>query len=112
MEEVHPGASPSSAQEPITNAEPSAAEMRAQIQEMVAVCRQIDAEWATGHRDMMRANTWALAGDVKKLFEAILAEDAGAFYAAAQQTREHAFRATIHGRNWRNGVPVASKAEA
>lgn len=75
--------------------------MRAEIGKLVEISKSIDEAWKAGDRSMMAAAVWSLSDATQKMFAALQAQDGAAFFAAAENARERAFSAVIHGRNWR-----------
>lgn len=83
-------------------------EIKQMMADMVAVKRAIDAEWAAGKRDMMRATTAGLADDVMRLWRAIEADDPNAFKVASSEASDHARSLVFHASAWLRQSRAAS----
>lgn len=78
---------------------------------LMAIKRKIEAEWAEGKRDMMRANILALADDVTRLMDAIQKNDANAFRVASEETSDHARSLNFHSLAWLRKSRESTNAE-
>lgn len=75
-------------------------EIKATINDLVATRAKVDAEWAEGKRDMLRANIHGIASDLQRMVEALDADDPNAFRVAASECREHASALSFHSLAW------------
>ena len=78
----------------------AANEMRALINDVLAIKGRIDAEWAVGLRDGPRMALYGVCDAALAAWAAIEADDPAAFKAAIEKVRSGAFSATFHAANW------------